>query len=169
MDFMPVKLLLKIKWIVLLPFLFLLFASKLSAQTQERWKLSVNNDHKPLEVLMDFENETKGLTYLFDITRDTLNMAFVAEEALDWEKHGVGVFAMPKSKEVLKIPLEDVDMENVQVVFYRMWNAMPKKFKNVTTIFELHEYGVTEDGRVSDNFIIRFKMKRPRRSNSIQL
>lgn len=163
------KLPLKIKLIVFLPLLILLFASKVSAQGQERWKLSVNNDHKPLEVLMNFENESKGLTYLFDITRDTLNMAFVAEEALDWKRHGVGVFAMPKNKEVLKIQLEDIDMENVQVVFYKMWKAMPKKFKNVTTIFELREYGVTEEGSVSNNFIIRFKMKRPRRSSSMQL
>ncbi|WP_372751978.1 hypothetical protein [Labilibaculum sp.] len=163
------KSLLKIQCIVLLSCLFLLFASKLSAQTQERWKLSVNNDHKPLEVLMNFANDNKELTYLFDITRDTLNMSFVAEEALDWKEHGVGVFAMPKNHEVLKIKLDDVDMENVQVIFYRMWKAMPGKFKNVTTIFELHEYGVTQNGQEVSNFIIRFKMKRPRRSNTIQL
>ena len=117
---------------------------------------------------MEFGDSEMGITYLFDITRDTLNMSFVAEESVSWKKHGISVFAMPKGKEVLKIKLDDMDMENVQVVFYRMWKAMPKNFKNVTTLFELHEYGITDKGAKVKNFIIRFKMKRPRRRNSIQ-
>ena len=137
------------------------------AQKKQRWKLSVNNDHKPLDILMDFGSDKKGVIYLFDITRDTLNMSFVAEEALTWKKHGVSVLAMPKGKEVLKLRLDDTDLENVQVVFYRMWKAMPKGFKNVTTLFELREYGITESGKRVDNFIIRFKMKRPRKQQSI--
>jgi len=120
-----------------------------------------------LDILMEFGENSEGITYLFDITRDTLNMAFVAEEAISWKKHGVSVFAMPKGKEILKLKLDDADLENVQVVFYRMWKAMPKGFKNVTTLFELHEYGTSESGDKINNFIIRFKMKRPRRSQSI--
>ncbi|WP_421920155.1 hypothetical protein [Marinifilum sp.] len=150
-------------------FLLLLFSGLASAQKTERWKLSVNNDKKPLEILMDLESNDKEITYLFDITRDTLNMAFVAEEALTWKKHGVGVFVMPKGKEVLKLKLDDADLENVQVVFYRMWKAMPKGFKTVRTIFELREYGVTDEGNKVDNFIIKFKMKRPRSGQSISL
>ncbi|PKQ62612.1 hypothetical protein BZG01_17110 [Labilibaculum manganireducens] len=113
--------------------------------------------------------EDMGVTYLFDITRDTLNLAFVAEESIDWDSHGVSVFAMPKNREVLKIKLDNADLENVQVVFYKMWKAMPKNFKNVTTLFELHEYGRTKSGTDINSFIIRFKMKRPRRSNSMEL
>ncbi|MCT4602321.1 MAG: hypothetical protein N4A59_05320 [Marinifilum sp.] len=155
------------KRVLLLISFLLLFTAFVKAQQSERWKLSVNNDRKPLEILMDLESNEKGVTYLFDISRDTLNMAFVAEEALTWKKHGVSVYAMPKKKEVLKLKLDDADLENVQVVFYRMWKAMPKGFKNVTTLFELREYGVTENGKKVDNFIIKFKMKRPRRSQSI--
>ncbi|PXY01284.1 hypothetical protein DF185_11615 [Marinifilum breve] len=145
----------------------LLISGSVFAQEAERWKLSVNNDRKPLEILMDIGESDLGVTYLFDITRDTLNMSFVAEEALSWKKHGVSVYAMPKGKEVLKLKLDDEDLENVQVVFYRMWKAMPKGFKNVTSLFELREYGVTESGKKVDNFIIKFKMKRPRRGQSI--
>lgn len=165
---MCLELIKKNKYILLFSIILLSSVTKLAAQKEERWKLSVNNDRKPLEVVMEFGEDNKGLTYLFDITRDTLNMAFVAEEAIDWESHGISVFAMPKNKEVLKIKLDDMDMENVQVVFYKMWKAMPKKFKNVTTLFELQEYGVKDSGAEISNFIIRFKMKRPRRSNSIQ-
>ncbi|BAX81254.1 hypothetical protein [Labilibaculum antarcticum] len=142
--------------------------SKLSAQKEERWKLSVNKDRKALEIVMDLGADAKGVIYLFDITRDTLNLAFVAEESVDWNTHGISVCAMPKNKEVLKIKLDDIDLENVQVVFHKMWEAMPKRFKNVTTLFELKEYGVTDSGPEVSSFIIRFKMKRPRRSNSIQ-
>ncbi|MPQ47661.1 hypothetical protein GCQ56_11670 [Marinifilum sp. N1E240] len=152
---------------VILVIASLLLPNLLSAQTSDRWKLSVNNDRKPLDILMEFGENSEGITYLFDITRDTLNMAFVAEEAISWKKHGVSVFAMPKGKEILKLKLDDADLENVQVVFYRMWKAMPKGFKNVTTLFELHEYGTSESGDKINNFIIRFKMKRPRRSQSI--
>lgn len=159
----------KIKHVLLLLLPLILFVTSVSAQEAERWKLSVNNDRKPLEIVMEFGDEEMGVTYLFDITRDTLNMAFVAEEAISWKKHGVGVFAMPRGKEVLKIKLDDVDMENVQVVFYKMWKAMPKGFKNVTTLFELREYGTSESGQKIENYIIRFKMKRPRRRNSFQL
>ena len=151
---------------ILLGFICVPFTSV--AQNVERWKLSVNNDQKPLEILMEMGDDEKGITYLFDITRDTLNMSFVAEEAIAWKKHGVSVFAMPKEKEVLKLKLDDVDLENVQVVFFRMWKAMPKAFKNVTTLFELHEYGITESGEKINNFIIRFKMKRPRQKQSFQ-
>lgn len=147
--------------------ILLLTSGSVFAQKTERWKLSVNNDRKPLEILMDIGEDDLGVTYLFDISRDTLNMSFVAEEALSWKKHGISVYAMPKGKEVLKLKLDDEDLENVQVVFYRMWKAMPKGFKNVTTLFELREYGVTETGRKVDNFIIKFKMKRPRRGQSI--
>ncbi|PKQ61748.1 hypothetical protein BZG02_15125 [Labilibaculum filiforme] len=163
------KIINKLKYFLPFVLLFFLFGAELTAQTDERWKLSVNNDQKPLEVLMEMGAEDIGITYLFDITRDTLNMAFVAEEAIDWDSHGVGVFAMPKSKEVLKIKLEDADLENVQVVFYKMWKAMPKNFKNVITVFELREYGRTKSGADIDSFIIKFKMKRPRRSNSMEL
>ncbi|MBI9059957.1 MAG: hypothetical protein JEZ01_19485 [Labilibaculum sp.] len=159
----------KTKYILLFTFAFIAFVGNINAQEDERWKLSVNNDQKPLEILMEFGDSEMGITYLFDITRDTLNMSFAAEESISWKKHGVSVFALPKGKEVLKIKLDDVDMENVQVVFYRMWKAMPKNFKNVTTLFELHEYGTTSEGAQVKNFIIRFKMKRPRRRNSIQL
>ena len=148
-------------------FFLLLISGSVFAQQAERWKLSVNNDRKPLEILMDIGADDIGITYLFDITRDTLNMSFVAEEALSWKKHGVSVYTVPKGKEVLKLKLDDADLENVQVVFYRMWKAMPKGFKNVTTLFELREYGVTETGTKVDNFIIKFKMKRPRRGQSI--
>ena len=148
-------------------FFLLITYGTVSAQQAERWKLSVNNDRKPLEILMDIGESDKGVTYLFDITRDTLNMSFVAEEAITWKKHGVSVFAMPKGKEVLKLKLDDADLENVQVVFYRMWKAMPKGFKTVTTLFELREYGVTENGQKVDNYIIKFKMKRPRRGQSM--
>ena len=165
---MYLKLIKKIKYIFLFSIILFLSATKLTAQKEERWKLSVNNDRKPIDVLMEFGEGDKGITYLFDITRDTLNMAFVAEEAIDWKSHGISVFAMPKNKKVLKIKLDDADMENVQVVFYKMWNAMPKNFKNVTTLFELKEYGVMNSGVKVSNYIIRFKMKRPRRSNSIQ-
>lgn len=147
--------------------ILLLISGSVFAQKTERWKLSVNNDRKPLEILMDIGEDDLGVTYLFDITRDTLNMSFAAEEALVWKHHGVNVYAMPKGKEVLKLKLDDADLENVQVVFYRMWKAMPKGFKNVTTLFELREYGVTESGRKVDNFIIKFKMKRPRSGQSI--
>ncbi|WP_321515572.1 hypothetical protein [Marinifilum fragile] len=147
--------------------ILLLISGSAFAQKTERWKLSVNNDRKPLEILMDIGEDDLGVTYLFDITRDTLNMSFVAEEALVWKNHGVSVYAMPKGKEVLKLKLDDADLENVQVVFYRMWKAMPKGFKNVTTLFELREYGLTKSGRKVDNFIIKFKMKRPRRGQSI--
>lgn len=165
---MFLKLTHKIKYILLFFIILFLSVTKLAAQKEERWKLSVNNDRKALEIVMDIGADDMGVTYLFDITRDTLNLAFVAEEAIDWNTHGISVFAMPKNKEVLKIKLDDADMENVQVVFYKMWKAMPKKFKNVTTLFELQEYGVTESGTEISNFIIRFKMKRPRRSNSMQ-
>lgn len=138
-----------------------------AAQKPERWKLSVNKDRKPIDILMELNADNQEVTYLFDITRDTLNMSFVAEEAIAWKKHGISVFALPKGREVLKIKLDDTDMENVQVVFYRMWKAMPKGFKNVTTLFELHEYGVSEDGDKISNFIIKFKMKRPRKSQSM--
>ncbi|MUP37834.1 hypothetical protein [Labilibaculum euxinus] len=166
---MSCKLIRKSRYI--LPFVIILFScvSELCAQKEERWKLSVNNDQKPLEILMEMGMEDMGVTYLFDITRDTLNLAFVAEESIDWDSHGVGVFAMPKNREVLKIKLDNADMENVQVVFYKMWKAMPKNFKNVTTVFELHEYGRTKTGNDINSFIIRFKMKRPRRSNSMEL
>ncbi len=166
---MLLKFINKFKYILLLTFVFFTQVNQLSAQKDERWKLSVNNDRKPLEILMEFGEEDMGVTYLFDITRDTLNLAFVAEESIDWDSHGVSVFAKPKNKEVLKIKLDDVDMENVQVVFYKMWKAMPKNFKNVTTLFELREYGNTKSGDKINNFIIRFKMKRPRRSNSMEL
>lgn len=159
----------KTKYILLFTLAFIAFVGNINAQDDERWKLSVNNDQKPLEILMEFGDAEMGITYLFDITRDTLNMSFVAEESIEWKKHGVSVFAMPKGKEVLKIKLDDIDMENVQVVFYKMWKAMPKNFKNVTTIFELHEYGITDKGARVKNYIIRFKMKRPRRRNSIQM
>lgn len=138
-----------------------------AAQKPERWKLSVNKDRKPIDILMELNADNQGVTYLFDITRDTLNMSFVAEEAIVWKKHGISVFAMPKGREVLKIKLDDTDLENVQVAFYRMWKAMPRGFKNVTTLFELHEYGVSEDGDKISNFIIKFKMKRPRKSQSM--
>jgi hypothetical protein len=140
----------------------------LSAQTTDRWELSVNNDRRPLDILMEFGEEETGTTYLFDISRDTLNMSFIAEEAISWKKHGVSVFAMPKEREVLKLKLDDVDLENVQVVFYRMWKAMPKGFKNVNTVFELHEYGTTESGQKINHFLIRFKMKRPRQRQSME-
>jgi hypothetical protein len=159
----------KFKYILLFTFILFTQVSLLSAQNEEHWKLSVNNDSKPLEMLMDLGADDMGVTYLFDITSDTLNLAFVSEESLDWDTHGVSVFAMPKSKEVLKIKLDDSDVENVQVVFYKMWKAMPKNFKNVTTLFELREYGSTKSGTEVNNFIIRFKMKRPRRSNSMEL
>lgn len=142
--------------------------TKLSGQQDERWKLSVNDDSKPIEILMDLADEG-AITYLFDITSDTLNMAFVAEEAIDWKKHGISVYALPGEKEVLKLNLDNSDLENVQIVFYRMWKAMPKSFKNVTTFFELREYGTTENGRKVEQSIIRFKMKRPRQGNSINL
>lgn len=114
--------------------ILLLISGSVFAQKTERWKLSVNNDRKPLEILMDIGEDDLGITYLFDITRDTLNMSFAAEEAFVWKHHGVSVYAMPKGKEVLKLKLDDADLENVQVVFYRMWKAMPKGFKNVTTL-----------------------------------
>jgi hypothetical protein len=155
--------------IVTILLLLIIVSNLAKAQDPERWKLSVNNDRKPLEILMNLEENTKGVTYLFDITRDTLNMSFVAEEAISWKKHGVSVFAMPKGKEVLKLKLDDADLEHVQVVFYRMWKAMPKGFKTVTTLFELREHGVTADGKEIDSFIIKFKMKRPRRSQSMEL
>ncbi len=158
----------KIKFILLFAFALLTFIGNVKAQHEERWKLSVNNDQKPLDILMEFGDSKTGITYLFDITRDTLNMSFVAEESVSWKKHGISVYAMPKGKEVLKIKLVDMDMENVQIVFYRMWKAMPKNFKNVTTSFELHEYGTAEEGTQVNNFIIRFKMKRPRKRNTIQ-
>lgn len=163
----------KIKYIYLFSIILFLSVTKLTAQKEERWKLSVNNDRKPLEIVMDIGaniigTDDMGVTYLFDITRDTLNLTFVAEESVDWKTHGVGVFALPKNKEVLKISLDDVDLENVQVVFYKMWKVMPKKFKNVITLFELKEYGIMDSGAEVSSFIIRFKMKRPRRSNSIQ-
>jgi len=147
----------------------LLSGGSLTAQQLERWKLSVNNDQKPLDVLMEIGKEAKDITYLFDISRDTLNMSFVAEEAITWKRHGVSVFVMPKRKEVLKLKLDDADLENVQVVFYRMWKAMPKSYKNVNTFFELHEYGTTESGEKISHFLIRFKMKRPRQRHSIHL
>lgn len=165
---MFLKLMGKIKYILLFSIILFSSVTKLTAQKEERWKLSVNNDRKPLEIVMDIGADDRGVTYLFDITRDTLNLAFVAEESVDWNRHGVSVFALPKNKEVLKINLDDTDLENVQVVFYKMWKAMPKKFKNVTTLFELKEYGVTDSGAEISSFIIRFKMKRPRRSNSMQ-
>nr|WP_320120307.1 hypothetical protein [uncultured Marinifilum sp.] len=148
-------------------FLILIVPLFVAAQKPERWKLSVNKDRKPIDILMELNADNQGVTYLFDITRDTLNMSFVAEEAIVWKKHGISVFAMPKGREVLKIKLDDTDLESVQVAFYRMWKAMPKGFKNVTTLFELHEYGVSEDGDKINNFIIKFKMKRPRKSQSM--
>jgi len=165
---MFLKLVTKIKYILLVLTILLLSVTKLVAQKEERWKLSVNNDRKALEILMDIDTDDMQVTYLFDITRDTLNLAFVAEEAVDWNTHGVSVFALPKNREVLKIKLDDVDLENVQVIFHKMWKAMPKKFKNVTTLFELKEYGIKDSGVEISSFIIQFKMKRPRRSNSMQ-
>ncbi|RUT78238.1 hypothetical protein [Ancylomarina longa] len=147
---------------------FLLSGGSIAAQQLERWKLSVNNDQKPIDILMEIGNDAKDITYLFDITRDTLNMSFVAEEAITWKHHGVSVFVMPKKKEVLKLKLDNADLENVQVVFYRMWRAMPKVYKNVNTLFELHEYGTTDSGEKISHFLIRFKMKRPRQKHSIQ-
>ncbi|MFA8433160.1 MAG: hypothetical protein ACEPOZ_01470 [Marinifilaceae bacterium] len=159
---------------VFLKFVFLLIGaacigSGAKGQNSERWRLSVNNNRSPLEMMMDIGADVKTVTYLFDITRDTLNMSLVAEEDLDFKKHRVSVFAMPKNREVLRLRLEDEDLSDVKVVFLKMWNAMPKNFKNVLTLFELREIGITQEGAHINNNIIRFKMKPPRRRRSVEL
>jgi len=110
-------------------------------------------------MMMGIGEDVKMVTYLFDVTRDTLNMSYALEEELDLNKHRVSVFAMPKNKEVMRLRMEDEDLSDVKVVFRKMWQVMPRKFKNVLILFELRETGVSQSGEHFSNNIIRFKMK----------
>lgn len=151
--------------------ILLLVCPDIMSQTDQthRWSLSVNNDRAPLEIMMDIGEQVNSVTYLFDISRDTLNLSFVGDDDRDWKKRRLSIFALPRNKEVLRLKLDQEDLSQVKVVFQRMWNAMPRGFKNVLTLFELRESGVIRKGEEFSYTLIRFKMKPPRHGGSLEL
>lgn len=171
MEFFKIKngYFLRVLFLLMVMMLMPLLCLQAQNSRSNRWDLSVNNDKAPLEMMMTMGQDVESVVYLFDITRDTLNLSFVHEEDRDWRKRRLSVFAMPKNKEVLRLRILEDDLTEAKVVFGRMWKAMPREFKNVLTLFELREYGVSETREKIEYPLIRFKMKPPRRRRSVEL
>lgn len=127
------------------------------AQTDqiERWSLSVNNNCTPLEMIMDIGADVTGVTYLFNVTSDTLNLKIEEGIKGQWRRCCLSVFILPEDTEVLRLNVNEYDQSGLKVVFGDIWNTIPHALRNENSLFELREC----DGDHYSNSIIRFKMK----------